>query len=272
MYRKSILLFAIALGTFGALAQKNKFQETLSSKKLGMTVKTVKNGDKEEFYQQYYRDVMVENLLKDPSLKGMKPVVAYQFVQEITPLVPTKSLTPEEKALRMEAERSLDQYLENKEWGNPIKIENLETYVDPGNLGHDRTLAAKDIRVLIPNKLFGATVRNSKTNLPEYLFYSYDGKRYEKVDLVPSEKGNGDFYEELTEILPGYKLNATMPVEVKMGDKKLKSDRTYFYIKPAAVDGNEIIYKTEDFKNYTFVRFKKGNGEWTDVEHRPRKW
>lgn len=272
MYRKSILVFALVAGTFGALAQKNKYQDILSSKKLGMTVKTVKNGDKEEFYQQYYRNLMVEDLLKDKSLKGMKPVVVYQFVQEITPLVTTKSLTPEEKGLRDQAQKSLDQYLENKAWDNPIKAENLETFVDPGNLGHERTLVASDIKVLVPNKLFGATVQNTKTGQPEYLFYSYDGKKYEKVNLIPAEKGNAQFYGELAEILPAYKLNPSMPVEVKMGDKKLKSDRTYFYIRPAAVEGDQIIYKTEDFKNYTFVRFKKGDGEWTDVEHRPRKW
>jgi hypothetical protein len=47
-----------------------------------MVYKSVKDGDKDDFYQQYYWLVKAEQLKTYPHLKDIKPKVLYEFVKK----------------------------------------------------------------------------------------------------------------------------------------------------------------------------------------------
>lgn len=255
-------------------AQKNKFENILNTRKLGVAIKKVKESDKDDYYQQYYRLSLVEELQELPHLKEIKPVVLYQFVKEITPPIPAKKLSKEQKKMRHEAQLSLDQYLSKKDWTNPIKSLNLLTYVDPENQYYHTRVDPEKITVLMPKKLFAFGTENTETREQKYNYlWADEDNKYSIVNIIPpADKTNSTFYEELQSILPDYQFPDMPPVEVKMGDKKLKSDANFYYIKPFQVGNNNIVYKTEDFKKFTLVRYMKDGGPWTDYEHRPRKW
>ena len=85
MRRNITLLFALLSMTL-AFGQ-GKYGKYLSSKKLAMVYKSVKDADKEDFYQQYYWLVKAEQLKTYPHLKEIKPKVLYEFVKKVRELV-----------------------------------------------------------------------------------------------------------------------------------------------------------------------------------------
>ncbi len=272
MKRNLSLLIAVLFAFNFSFAQKNKFENVMNSRKLGVSYKNVKSKDKEDFYQQYYWLTKMEQLKAYPHLDGIKPKVLYSFVKEITPQIPTKTLSEENKKFRSEAELSLDQYIKNKDWSNPIMALNLETYVDPQNEKYFDVIKPERIVTLLPKKLYSFTSENVKT-AEQKIYYLWINERDHKiVSIIPDEKKNPDFYRLLHEILPEYKFPNYVPEEARMGDRKVKSDADYIYIRAFQIGSDNIEYKTLDFENFIFVRYKKDGGPWTDVEHRPRKY
>ncbi|MBW8359897.1 MAG: hypothetical protein K0M63_08880 [Weeksellaceae bacterium] len=271
MKRNIILLFT-ALLAFNLSFAQNKFESVMNSKKLGVSYKSVKAKDKEDFYQQYYWLTRMEQLKAYPHLDGIKPKVLYSFIKEITPQLPTKTLTKENKAFRDEAELSLDQYFKNKDWTNPVMALNLNTYVDPQNEKYFSVVKPERIVTLIPKKLYSFTSENSKTQEQKIQYLWIDEDKYKIVDIIPNEKKNEVFYSELKSILPNYSFPNYVPEKAQMGDKKVKSDVNYYYITAFPVGNSNIVYKTENFEDYIFVRYTKDGGPWTDVEHRERKY
>lgn len=272
MKRNAILLFAALLVFNFGFAQKNKFETVMNSKKLGVSYKSVKAKDKEEYYQQYYWLTKMEELKAYKHLEGIKPRVLYSFIKEISPQIPTKTLTKENKKFRDDAELSLDQYFKNKDWANPVLKLNLQTYVDPQSEKYLAVVKPERVVVLIPKKLYSFTAENGTTSEQKIYYLWIDEDKYKIVDIIPNKKKNEVFYTELKNHLPNYNFPNYVPEGVKMGDKKVKSDINYYYITAFQIGNDNIVYKTEDFEEFTFVRFKKDGGAWTDVEHRKKKF
>ncbi len=83
MRRNLTVLFALLAITF-AFGQ-GKYGKYLNSKKLALAYKSVKDADKDDYYQQYYWLVKAEQLKTYPHLKDIKPVVLYEFVKYVNP-------------------------------------------------------------------------------------------------------------------------------------------------------------------------------------------
>ncbi|MCC2590787.1 hypothetical protein [Chryseobacterium sp. MFBS3-17] len=271
MRRKLLLLCTLYLASNFAIAQ-NKFESVLNSRKLGVSYKSVKSKAKEDYYQQYFWLTKTEELTKFPHLDGIKPRVLYSFVKEIYPQIPTKSLTEENKKYRADAELSLDQYFKNKDWTNPVLALNLDTYVDPQNEKYHAHVKPESIKTLIPKRLYAFTSDNTQTSERKLQYLWVHDNEYKIVNIIPDEKKNPVFYEELKTILPGYTFPDFYPESASMGDKKVPSDVNYHYITAFQVGNNNIVYKTENFEDFIFVRYKKDGGPWTDVEHREKKY
>ena len=272
MKRNIFLLFAFFLAFSFSYGQKNKFENVMNSKKLGVSYKKVKDKEKEDYYQQYYWLSRMETLKAYPHLEGIKPKVLYSFVKEISQPIPTKTLNAEHKKYRQEAELSLDQYFKNKDWENPVMKLNLDTYVDPENTKYFDVIKPERIAVLLPKRLYSFTAENTKTQQQKIYYLWINENDYKIVDIIPNQKKNEIFYEELQRDLGAYNFPNFVPENVEPGDRKVKSDVDYIYITPFQVGNNNIVYKTKDFEEFIFVRYKKDGGPWTDVEHRKRKW
>lgn len=275
MNKTVIFLFSLLLLGHLSYAQKNPYEKTLNTKKLGVMVNKVKDRDKEDYYQQYYRLTLVEELAQYPNLKEIKPAVLYEFVKEITPPIPTKSLSKEHKSMRKEAQLSLDQYLSKKDWVNPVKSLNLLTYVDPENQYYHTRVDPERVSTLLPKKVFAfGTINSQEDDRKMNYLWMDDKNNYHVVDIFPEEnKLNQEFYADIRSVIPDYVFPEDMvPAEVRRGDKKVKSDAEFYYIRPFEIDNSNIEYKTLDFKKFTLARYKLNGGPWTDFEHRPRKW
>lgn len=262
MKRNIAVLFTLLVFGFG-FGQKNKFEKILGTKKLATTFKNVKNGDKDQFYQQYYWVAKVEELSSYSHLKDIKPVVLYQFVKEIYPPVSTKKYTKEDKELRKTTELALDQFMKRKDSENPLVMYNVETYIDPKGTEYFTRINPEKIYTLIPKSLYMFKAVNKKTGEEKTRNLWINDGKYKIVDVFPP-KEDKDFYNTLYKFMPGFKISELVPT-VKMGEKKDKIDVEYFYITPFQEGSESIEYKTNDFKTFKLVRYRKVDGIWHTV-------
>ncbi|TXF75074.1 hypothetical protein [Chryseobacterium sp.] len=263
MKRNITLFFAVL--AFSFVFGQNKFDDYLNSKKLAFTYKKIKDREKEDYYQQYYWLVKAEELKTYPHLKNIKPIVLYHFTREIYPATPTKKLSEEEKNLRIDAEHSLNQYFAKKDLQNPNLMYNLESYVDPSNSKYYTGVNPERIAELVPKELYTFTSVNKRTKDEKKYYLWVDDEDYKIVDVIPA-KTDKKFYETLNTQLPKYQISTFTP-DVKKGDKTNKRDADYYFITPFQ-EGEEILYKTKDFKEFTIVRFKRPTKDWIELEKR----
>lgn len=267
MKRKVSVLFALL--AVGMAFGQGKFGKFLNSKKLALQYKTVKDKEKEDYYQQYYWLVKAEQLKTYPHLKDVKPVVLYEFVKKVNPQNPTKKLEAQGKELRDKAELSLDQYFKNKNFqNNQVLLLNLETYVDPSKGMYWTKVDPEKIKELVPKEFFGFTSLNKMTQ-EEVNYYLWINKKkddFKIVDIIPNEKGNKQFYASLKQYLPKYKFEKKFMPTVKKGTKSDKTDKDYYYIMPFEQNKDNIEYKTDDFENYTLSQVKREGEDWIGVE------
>jgi len=269
--KRNITIFFALLSVSFAFGQ-GKYGKYLSSKKLALKYKTVKDNEKEDYYQQYYWLVKAENLKTYPHLQDIKPVVLYEFVKKINPQNPTKKLDATGKDLRETAELSLDQYFKNKNFqNNSVLMYNLETYVDPSQGQYFTKVDPERIKELVPKEFFGFASLNRKTGEQTnfYLWVDRKNDKFKIVDIVPSEKDK-KFYASLRQYLPKYKFQTQYMPTVKKGTKTDKTDKDFFYIMPFEQNTDNIEYKTDDFENFTLSQVKRQGEAWIGVE-KPRK-
>lgn len=262
--KRNITLF-FAMLAFSFMFGQNKFDNFLNSKKLAFSYKKIKDKEKEDYYQQYYWLVKAEELKTYPHLKNIKPIVLYHFTREIYPATPTKKLNDEEKKLREDAELSLNQYFSKKDLQNPTLMDNLESYVDPNNSEYYTGVNPERIAELVPKELYTFTSFNKRTKDEKKYYLWVDDEDFKIVDVIPS-KSDKKFYEALTNHLPKYQISPFTP-SVKKGDKTNQRDADYYFITPYQ-EGEEILYKTKDFEEFTIVRFKRPAQDWIELERR----
>jgi len=269
--KRNITIFFALLSMSFAFGQ-GKFAKYLNSKKLALTYKTVKDNEKDDYYQQYYWLAKAEQLKTYPHLKDVKPVVLYEFVKKVNPQNPTKKLDARGKELRATAELSLNQYFKNKNFvNNEVLMYNLETYVDPSQGEYFTKVDPEKIKELVPKELFAFNSLNKKTK-EEVTYYLWIDKKkddFNIVDIIPNEKEDKAFYTRLRQYLPNYKFSKYVP-SVKKGTKSDKTDVDYYYIMPFEQNNDNIEYKTTDFKTYILSQYRKAGDEWKGVE-KPRK-
>lgn len=266
MKRNIALLLSVLVFGFG-LAQ-NKFEKTMNSRKLGASYKSVKEKDKDEYYQQYYWLVQMEKLKAQPHLKDIKPKILYQFVKEINPVIPTKTLEQKDKDLRQTAVHALNEFFSRKKWEDPLLPYNLETYVDPSASTYYTIVNPEKIQTLIPKQVYSFTSLNKQTRDEKVYYLWVHENDFEFINWVPSEK-DATFYSNMNIYVPGYKISSFTP-KMRVGDKKDPKDRELYYIMPFQEGQNNIEYRTKDFKNYEFIRYTKSGGPWTDIDRRER--
>lgn len=269
--RRTLTIFFALLSitfTFG----QGKFGKYLNSKKLALTYKTVKDNEKDDYYQQFYWLAKAEQLKTYPHLKDVKPKVLYEFVKKVNPQNPTKKLDDRGKELRATAELSLNQYFKNKNFeNNNVLMLNLETYCDPSQGEYFTKVDPEKIKELVPKELFAFNSLNKKTQ-EEKTYYLWINKKkddFNIVDIIPQEKENKAFYARLKQYLPSYKFSKYVP-SVKKGTKTDKTDVDFYYIMPFEQNTDNIEYKTTDFKTYELSQYRKAGDEWKGVE-KPRK-
>lgn len=270
MRRNLTVLFALLSISF-AFGQ-GKYGKYLNSKKLALAYKSVKDADKDDYYQQFYWLVKAEQLKTYPHLKDIKPVVLYEFVKYVNPQNPTKKLDKRDKELRATAELSLNQYFKNKNFeNNSVLMYNLETYVDPSKGQFYTKVDPEKIKELVPKELFAFNSynRNLREEKTYYLWVDKKKDDLNIVDIIPSEKDDKSFYTRLRQYLPNYKFSKYVPT-VKKGNKTDKTDIEYYYIMPFEQNTDNIEYKTKDFKNFTLSQYRKAGDEWKGVE-KPKK-
>lgn len=267
--KKVILITALALCSVGLSAQ-GKYKDVLNSRKLAAQAKTVKKADMDDYFQQYYWLTKMEELKNVPHLKGIKPVVLYNFVKQVNPKMPTKTLTPEELKLRQGAGLALTQLFINKDYSNPVVAYNIETYVDPSGKNYFTHVNPERIKELVPKTLYYFASTNKKLNEEKGYYLWINEDDFEIVNLVPDAAKNKDFYADLNRFVPGYTFSKMLP-SVRPGDKSDKFDADFFYITPYQDSSNNIVYRTKNFKDYEAVRYKTNGGEWTEMEKRKRR-
>ena len=114
MKRNTLLL--LASFTASLFFGQNKFEEVNTSKKLAASYRTIKDKDKDDYFQQYFWLVKAEELKTYPHLAKIKANVLYQFVKEIYPEAVTKKLEKDEQILRANAGLALDQLFKKKDF------------------------------------------------------------------------------------------------------------------------------------------------------------
>jgi hypothetical protein len=264
--RRTITIFFALLSINFAFGQ-GKFGKYLNSKKLALTYKTVKDNEKENYYQQYYWLAKAEQLKTYPHLKDVKPIVLYEFVKKVNPQNLTKKLDDRGKELRETAELSLNQYFKNKNFeNNAVLMFNLETYVDPSQGEYFTKVDPEKIKELVPKELFSFNSLNKKTQ-EEKTYYLWINKKkddFKIVDIIPGEDDK-KFYDSLKQYLPTYKFSKYVP-SVKKGNKTDKTDVDFYYIMPFEQNTDNIEYKTTDFKTFILSQYRKAGDEWKGVE------
>ena len=271
MKRKVSVLFAL-LAVSLAFGQ-GRFGKTLNSKKLALQYKSVKDKEKDDYYQQYYWLVKAEYLKTFPHLKEVKPVVLYEFVKKVNPQNETKDLDDRGKELRHTAQLSLDQYFKNKNFqNNEVLLYNLETYVDPSKGEYWTKVDPEKIKELVPKEVFGFASYNKKTKEEKNFYLWIDKKNddFKIVDIIPNEKSNKQFYASLKQYLPKYKFETKYMPTMKKGTRTDKTDKLYYYIMPFEQNKDNIEYKTDDFENFTLSQVKREGEAWIGVE-KPRR-
>lgn len=261
--RKNISILLVLL-TFGLSYGQNKYSKYLASKKLAQTYKTVKESDKDEYFQQYFWVAKAEQLATFPHLKSIKPITLYQMVKEINPATATKKLSADEKRLRESAEIALNAFILRKDLDNPNFMFNLESYVDPsGNLYYTEVNPERVVE-LTPKTLYTFTSINKKSR-KEKIYYVWinDNKGYRIVGAIPDD-GDEKFYKSLRAVLPNYRFVSFVP-EIKTVKGGPKKDEEFFYIKPFEQDTDQIEYRTKDFKTFELTRYKKVGEDWKSV-------
>lgn len=265
MRRNTIIFFALLSihFTFG----QGRFIKYSSSKKLALAYQSVKDHEKENYYQQYYWLAKAEQLKTYPHLKNVKPAVLYEFVKKINPQNPTKKLDERDKELRETAELSLNQYFKNKKFeNNAVLMYNLETFVDPSQEEYFTKVNPERIKELVPKELFAFNSLNRKTQ-EEKTYYLWMNKKkdtFNIVNILPQEDDK-KFYTSLKQYLPNYQFSKYVPT-VKKGNKTDKTDIDYYYIMPFEENTDNIEYKTNDFKTFTLSQYRKAGNEWKGVE------
>lgn len=268
MKRNVVLLLALLMFGF-SWAQKNKFESTMASKKLAMTYKNIKQGDKDEFYQQYYWLVKMEELKTYPHLASIKPAILYQFVREIYPPVDKKKLTDSEKELRAAADKALGYFITRKDYENPNFMYNLESYVDPKGTEYFTRVDPERVIEVIKKQVYAFTSHNKKSNKERTYYLWIDEDKFRVMSLVPPTTDT-KFYTTLRNLLPNYTISTLLP-EVKKGKKSDKNDADYFYIIPFSDGVENVEYKTKDFQTYTITRYRTADGEWKDYNTGKKK-
>ena len=266
--RKNLALL-LSLFVFAGVFAQGKYSNYLNSKKIAASIKTVKEREKDDYFQQYYWVSKMEELKAVPHLKSIKPVVLYNFVKKINPANPSKQLNEEEKKLRYDANKSLTQYFTKKDYQNPLIPYNIESYVDPSGELYYTGVNAEKIQELVPKRLFYFTTFNKKTREEKKYYLWVNDDEFKIVDIAPNEK-NTEFFTETHMYVPGYQISQLVPT-VKMGDQRLKNDKDFFYITPFQETDDNIVYKTQDFKDFEVVRYKHEGGPWTEIEKRKRR-
>ncbi len=261
MKRNIVLL--VTLLFCGLFFGQNKFRDVLNSKKLTSMYRSVKESDKDEYYQQFYWLTKSEELKSFEHLKKIKPVVFLQFVKEINPAIPTKTLDKKHKMLREDLVHSLNQYITKKDTSNPIFLDNLDAFVDPEGNHYNLNVNPETVYELVPKEIYTFTSRHKKTGEDKNYYLWIDDEKYKIINTTPSEKDE-NFYTTLNQYLPNYKFN-DLPAKITKG-KRGEKDQDYYFVIPFSKDDTEVEYKTKDFKKFSLTRYKKSVGNWEAVE------
>ncbi len=264
--RKNItIVLALLTISFSFAQSKNKYGAVKNSKKLSTSFKTVKESDKDDYYQQYYWLTKAEELAQYPHLSKVKPAILYEFVKEINPATPTKKLDARQKELRADSEKALDYFISRKDLTNPNLKFNLESYVDPSGENYYTEVNPEKIQELMPKTLYTFSSVNKKTRKEKlYFVWLDDNKGYRIVNVIPGDDDE-KFYNALRRVLPDYQFSTFVPEVVKEKKNVKGKEKIYYYVKPFEQSNNNIEYRTEDFKKFELTRYKKAGGEWTEV-------
>ena len=242
----------------------------MNTRKLGMMIKKIKDKDKDDYYQQYYWLAKMEKLKSYPHLSGIKPIVFYTFVKEINPEIPTKELDDKEKELRTTAEHALNIFFANKDWNNPLLMYNLETYVDPSAKRYYTKVDPEKVEVLLPKQVFTFTSFDSRTKFEKRYYLWLKDDKFNFIDIFPKQgtKENKEFEADMQQYMTNFKISQMVPSKVVNGDKRDKKDIDFYYITPYQEGSENIVYKTEDFKKFYLVRYKKNGAAWVDIDRK----
>lgn len=268
MKRNTLLL--LATFTVGVLfGQSNKFEDINTSKKLAVSYRTIKEKDKDDYFQQYFWLVKAEELKAYPHLAKIKSNVLFQFVKEIYPANVTEKLEKDEQTLRNNAEQALDQFFKKKDYKNPLVMDNVISFVDPSRKLYFTEVNPEKISEIIPKQLYSFSSYDKRTKNEKSYFLWVDEDKFRIMSTVPPTEDK-KFYKSLEEILPNYKFSSFAP-EVKKGNKGDKKDADYFYITPFQEGNENIQYRTEDFKKFELVKYKEAGGAWESVDKKKKK-
>jgi hypothetical protein len=267
--KRNILLLIASLSVGILFGQSNKFEEINTSKKLAITYRSVKEKDKEDYYQQYFWLLKAEQLKAYPHLAKIKANVLYQFVKEIYPTDPSKKLDKDQQAVRKNTELALDQLFGKKDYTSQLVMDNLTSYVDPTKKLYFTEVNPEKITEMVPKQLYSFSSLDKRTKNEKFYFLWIDEDKFRIMSTVPPTEDK-KFYESLEQTLPNYKFSSFAP-EVKKGKKGDKNDMDYYYITPFQEGNENIQYRTEDFKKFELVKFKEAGGAWEDYDKKKKK-
>ncbi|MBS1571734.1 MAG: hypothetical protein JST62_04975 [Bacteroidetes bacterium] len=268
MKRNTLLLIAVFSANI-FFGQSNKFEDINTSKKLAISYRSIKDKDKEDYFQQYFWLVKAEQLKAYPHLAKIKSNVLYQFVKEIYPENPTKKLTKEEQALRKNSELALEQLFLKKDYTSQLTMDNVISYVDPSKKLYFTEVNPEKISEIVPKQLYSFTSLDKRTKNEKSYFLWIDEDKFRIMSTVPPTEDK-KFYQSLEEVLPNYKFSSFAP-EVKKGNKADKNDADYFYITPFQEGNENIQYRTDDFKKFELVKYKEAGGAWELYDKKKKK-
>lgn len=267
MKRNTLLL--LASFTASLFFGQNKFEEVNTSKKLAASYRTIKDKDKDDYFQQYFWLVKAEELKTYPHLAKIKANVLYQFVKEIYPEAVTKKLEKDEQILRANAGLALDQLFKKKDFKSTLAMDNVIAYVDPSKKLYFTEVNPEKITELIPKQLYSFSSLDKRTKNEKFYFLWLDDDKYRIMSTIPPTEDK-KFYKSLEEYMPNYKFSSFSP-EVKKGNKGDKKDADYYYITPFQEGNENIQYRTEDFKKFELVRYKEAGGAWENIDKKKKK-
>jgi hypothetical protein len=268
MKRNTLLLLA-AFSASLMFGQSNKFEDVNTSKKLAITYRTIKDKDKEDFFQQYFWLLKAEELKAYPHLEKIKSNVLYQFTKEIYPNTVTKKLDKDEQSLRHNSEMALDQLFKKKDYKSQLVMDNLIAYVDPSKKLYFTEVNPEKISEIVPKQLYSFSSYDKRSKNEKFYFLWIDEDKFRIMSTVPPTEDK-KFYEKLNEIMPDYKFSSFAP-DVKKGKKGDKDDMDFFYITPFQEGNENILYRTKDFKKFELVKYKEAGGAWEDIDKKKKK-
>lgn len=265
---KKILFFTAVLCSVFYLAQTSKYTGNYSTKSLKEIQKKISQDEKHEFYKQYFRAFIVEEMKSKFTFKKYPDVIFRKFADSV--IYGNTSGSPEDgldivknidKNFLIDSANTLDNY--------HLLADNSGLF--PGQRFPDVSSEPNESSIFetLPGEILTYVTETGQAMGRNYISFIMKGNNLQPINPYPNDS---KFDEKISKYVKAgwrFEPRAGYGIEKnKLGDYII-STSLYTEDDSNVAPSMSIEYKTKDFKNFIPLRIAKNDGEnhvWREIK------